>query len=338
MTDKSTLSPQRIWQLAFSFAPPLILEAAIRHGVFDLLDTGSKTSEEVACETGTSQRGMGMLLDALVGLEFLAKQGDRFELTPESATFLVGSKPDFQGGLYRHISRQLLPHWLELADSVRTGKPAVSVNREEVGGPFFQEFVEDLFPRAYEAAQQVADHLRIADVTGPFRVLDVAAGSGVWSIPMAEKSPHVEVTVVDWPEVIPVSQRVTERRGVRDRYRFLEGDLLATEFGTGYRAAILGNILHSEGERRSRELLRRVFSALEPGGTIVIAEMLPNEERTGPPHALVFALNMLVHTDEGDVFSFEQIAGWLRETGFIDARLLEAPSPSPLILATKPAK
>jgi ubiquinone/menaquinone biosynthesis C-methylase UbiE len=281
---------------------------------------------------------MRMLLDALVGLEFLTKQHDRYALTPESAAFLVSTKPDYQGGMYRHVSRQLLPNWLGLADSVRTGKPAMAVNRETVGAAFFRDFVEDLFSRSYGAAQKLADHLRVADATAPFRVLDVAAGSAVWSIPLAEKSPQVEVTVVDWSEVIPVSQRVAERHGVRDHYRFVAGDLLETDFGSGYHAATLGNILHSEGEARSRQLLGKVYAALEPGGKIVIAEVLPNEERTGPPPALVFALNMLVHTEQGDVFSFEQIAGWLREAGFIDARRLDISAPSPLILASKPAK
>jgi len=168
-------------------------------------------------------------------------------------------------------------------------------------------------------------------------VLDLAAGSGVWSIALAEKSPRVEVTVVDWPAVIPVCQKVTARRGVADRYHYVAGDLLEADFGSGHQAATLGHILHSEGERRSRRLLQKTFAALAPGGVIAVAEMTPNEDRTGPPFALIFALNMLVHTDEGDAFTFGEVSAWLREAGFVNPRQLDAPAPSPLILADRPA-
>ena len=112
-------------------------------------------------------------------------------------------------------------------------------------------------------------------------------------------------------------------------------DMSDAPFGSGYDIATLGHILHSEGEQRSRALLKRVFDALAPGGTIAIQEFLVNDERTGPPMGLIFAVNMLVNTDHGDTYSFNEIAGWLRDAGFVDARTLESPGPSPLILATK---
>jgi 2-polyprenyl-3-methyl-5-hydroxy-6-metoxy-1,4-benzoquinol methylase len=300
--DENRVTPERIHQLGFAFAPPLILEAAIEVGVFDRLEQRALSLEE---------------------------------LVEESRRYLVSTNPDFQGGLFRHLSRQLLPNWLHLVEAVRTGKPPTRVNREEVGGEFFRQFVEDLFPRGYGAAQALADALGIGEATEPVRVLDVAAGSGVWSIAMAEKSPQVQVTVVDWPAVIPVTQKVAARRGVADRYQFVAGDLLEVDFGGGYRVATLGHILHSEGAQRSRTLLRKVFDALVPGGTVAIAEMVPNDARTGPAHALIFAVNMLVHTEQGDTFSFAEIGEWLRGVGFTNVRQLDAPAPSPLILAEK---
>src|SRR5262249_36773126 len=115
------------------------------------------------------------------------------------------------------------------------------------------------------------------------------------------------------------------------------GDLHAVDFGSGHDIAIFGHILHSEGVERSRKLLQKTFAALAPGGTAVVAEFLVNEERTGSPTGLIFGVNMLVNTDEGDTFSFSEIRRWLEEAGFRDARTVEGPGPSPLILATKPA-
>src|SRR5258707_6021034 len=121
MADKEKpLTPERIMQLAWGYAPPLILEAAVRCRVFDVLDAGPQTLQQVAAETGASTRGLRGLLNALVGLELLAKKGDAYALTPESATFLVSTKPAYRGGMLRHGSERLIPHWLQLTEAVRT--------------------------------------------------------------------------------------------------------------------------------------------------------------------------------------------------------------------------
>jgi ubiquinone/menaquinone biosynthesis C-methylase UbiE len=182
-------------------------------------------------------------------------------------------------------------------------------------------------------AQELARHLAL---TGPVSVLDLAAGSGVWGIALAQSSDEVRVTAVDWPGVIPVTQKTVARFGLSERFSFQEGDLLEAEFGSRHNVATLGHILHSEGAARSKALLKKTFAALASGGTIAIAEFLVNADRTGPLNSLTFALNMLVNTDCGDTFSFEEISEWLVEAGFTDARTLATHGPSPLILATKP--
>jgi 2-polyprenyl-3-methyl-5-hydroxy-6-metoxy-1,4-benzoquinol methylase len=334
---QAAVTPERIQQLAWGYAPPLIIEAALHHGVFDWLDGGSKTVEEVAVLSGASVRGLRAVMNALAGLELLTKDAEgRFGLTADSAAFLVSSKPGFLGGVIRHTSTQLVPTWLALSEVVRTGKPAASVNREKVGAEFFHAFVEDIFPMSYPSAQRLAEALEIAAAKEPVSVLDLAAGSGVWGITLAQKSPRVTVTAVDWPGVLDVTRKVAARLGVAGRFSFVAGDLAAADFGRGHDIATLGHILHSEGEKRGRALLKKTFGALAPGGTIAIAEFLVDDERTGPPVSLLFAVNMLVNTDEGDTWSFGEIAGWLRAAGFRDPRTIEAPGPSPLILATKP--
>jgi O-methyltransferase domain len=189
-------------------------------------------------------------------------------------------------------------------------------------------------PLGWSAASDLAEHLDLGPE--PATALDLAAGSAVFSIPLALRTPHLKVTAIDWPLVLDVTRQVTKRYGVADRYDFVPGDLATAAFGTGHRVALLGQILHSEGEARSRALLRRTFEALAPGGIIAIAEFLVDDDRCGPPTGLIFALNMLVHTDEGGTYSPSEIGGWLREAGFADVRLLSVPAPSPLILATKP--
>jgi ubiquinone/menaquinone biosynthesis C-methylase UbiE len=219
---------------------------------------------------------------------------------------------------------------------VRTGKPAAAVNAQKQGAAFFAEFVESLFAMGYQAARNLGEHLKIPKTKKPVSVLDLAAGSGVWGIALAEQSPLVRIAAVDWPEVLKVTKRVARRHGVADRLTTIPGDLLRVDFGQEHSVATLGHILHSEGRERSRRLLRKTFAALAPGGTIAIAEFVPNDDRTGPPTPLLFGVNMLVNTEEGDVFTFAEMSKWLREAGFEKPRQLDAGGVSPLVLATKP--
>jgi ubiquinone/menaquinone biosynthesis C-methylase UbiE len=339
-TDPVTapVTPERIMQFAWGYVPPLVLEAAIRHRVFDILDEHNvpMSAAEVHRASGASVRGLTAIMNALAGLSFLSKdQAGLYSLTPESSTFLVSTKPSFQGGMIRHCSEHLIPRWLHLNEVVDTGKPVAAVNQQDSGSNFFQEFVNDIFPLSYPAAKALASHIS-STASGEFRVLDLAAGSGVWGIAQAQSSPHVTVTAVDWPGVLPVTRKTVARFGLSERFTFHEGDLLEADFGSGYQLATLGHILHSEGADRSRALIAKTFAALAPGGVIAIAEFLVNPDRTGPVQGLFFAVNMLVNTDHGDTYSFEEISSWLTEAGFTDPRTLDAPGPSPLILATKP--
>ncbi len=317
--------------MAWGYAPPMILSAAVEHRVFDLLESGARTVEEVGAENGASPRGLRAIMNALVALGLLAKDSaGHYSLTAESATFLLRSRPGYLGGFIRH-GEQLIPKWLHLPEVVRTGKPAMAVDEESEGSQFFEAFVEDLFAVGYPAARALAEAL-----PDKKRVLDLAAGSGVWSIPLAQKSKAVRVRAVDWPGVLPVTRRVTERLGLAGQYEFVGGDLAKADFGSGHDTAVLGQILHSEGAQKSRSLLGKTFRALAPGGTIAIAEFLADENRDGPPMAMLFAVNMLVNTREGDTFTVAEISQWLEEAGFREPRILEVPAPSPLLLATKP--
>jgi ubiquinone/menaquinone biosynthesis C-methylase UbiE len=331
------LTPERLQQLGFAYAPPLIISAAVNNKVFDALDGGAKTVEQLQNETGGSARGLRAIMDALVGMELLKKNRKwKYSLTPESQAFLISNKPGSLAGFFGSVLPILVSRWLRLTDIVRDGRPPVAVNQETEGTEFFSQLVETIIPMSYPGAQKLADHLKVAKAKEQMRVIDLAAGSGIWGIAVAQKSPQVRVTAVDWAGMIPTTKRITEKFGVRDRFDFIEGDLSDANFGSGYDVATLGHILHSEGEQRGRQLLKKTFRALKPGGTIAIAEWLVNDDRTKPLHSLMFAVQMLVNTEKGNTFSFNEIKKWLEDAGFKRVRKLEAPGPSPLILATKP--
>ena len=336
MKPQKKVTPERIMQMAWGYAPPLVIESALKHGVFDALNKSAKTTAQLAKQARVSERGMTAILNALVGLQLLTRKGNRYALTPESAAFLVSTRAPYYGEFFRHTTEQLIPKWLQLEKVVRTGKPAMAVNGEKDGVEFFAKFVESLFPLSFAAASALGEHLKVPKTKTPVNVLDIAAGSGVWGIALAKQSKQVRMSAVDWPDVLKVTERVAHRHGVGKRLTKLPGDLLKVNYGNGHHVATLGHILHSEGRERSQRLLKKVFKALSPGGTIAIMEFMVDHDRSGPPLGLLFAVNMLVNTKAGDTFSFKEISGWLRAAGFKNPRLLEVPAVSPLVLATKP--
>lgn len=331
------VTPERLQQFGFAYAPPLIISAAVNNKIFDSLQSGAKTVEQLKKQTGADARGLRAIMNALVGMELLKKdRQSRYSLSPESQAFLISDKPASLAGFFGSILPIMTSRWLRLADIVRAGRPAVAVNQQTEGTEFFSQLVETIIPMSYPAAQRLADHLKVAKAKEQVRVLDLAAGSGIWGIALTQKSPRVRVMALDWAGMIPTTKRITGKFGVRDRFDFIEGDLLEANFGSGYDVATLGHILHSEGEQRSRQLLKKTFRALKSGGTIAIAEWLVNDERTKPLPSLMFCVQMLVNTEKGDTFSFNEIKQWLEDAGFKKVRKLDAPGPSPLILATKP--
>src|SRR5437773_4656227 len=196
---KKQVTPERLMELGFAYAPPLIISAGVSNNVFDSLEHGAKTPEQVAEETGASTRALRILMNALVGLDLLKKdrQG-KYSLTPESAAFLLSKKPGTHAGFFGTIAPQLISRWLRLSDIVREGRPAIAVNQETEGTEFFSQLVENIIPMSYPPAQALRDHLHLVKAKNEIRVLDLGAGSGIWGIALAQKSTRARVTAVDW--------------------------------------------------------------------------------------------------------------------------------------------
>lgn len=148
------------------------------------------------------------------------------------------------------------------------------------------------------------------------------------------------VTVIDLPEVVDrVTRRFVDREGLSERFTFRPGDLRQLDFGEScFDVVILGHICHGEGAEGTQKLIERAYRALRGGGQILIAEFVPDDDRRGPLMPLLFALHLLVLTDNGDTFTLAEYQRWLSTAGFADVRTVPAPAPSPLIIATKPSR
>ena len=279
---------------------------------------------------------MRMLLDSLVVCLLLTQQNGSYELTPLAAKFLVRSSPEYLGFMMEADAHW--EPWAHLVEVIRRGKPLYRIEQQqEKAAEFFPFLVRSLHVMNREPARLAAKVLGVGNSQQGLRVLDIACGSGVWGIAVAEANPLARLTAQDFPEILDITREYLQRHGVESQYDFLPGDLNEVDLGRDrYDLALLGNIVHSQGARAARDLFRRLFAALRAGGRVVIVDMIPNEDRTGPPFSIFFALEMLLHTEEGDTFTLSQYSQWLQEAGFIRVETVEIGSHSPLIIGFKP--
>jgi 2-polyprenyl-3-methyl-5-hydroxy-6-metoxy-1,4-benzoquinol methylase len=311
------------------------LVAAVSLDVFSHIAEGRRTVTDIAAASSASQRGIANLLDALVGMNCLRKTGDRYALQPVSSTYLVRGKKTYMGASAEPVALNW-DTWGHLTESVKTGRPYVAVNVAEQGRDFFPKLVAGIFPSNFAASNVAVSHFSGKGRRNIHKILDVAAGSGAWSLAFAKAIPHARVTTVDFPEMTPITRSFAEKLGVAGRYDYREGDIRQMDFGRDtYDLVILGHIIHSEGEEHGKNLLRKSYEALRSGGRLLVAEYIPNDARSGPVMPVLFGLNMLLHSDEGNVFTMRQYRAWLKAIGFRKVTTVPIPPPASLIMATK---
>jgi ubiquinone/menaquinone biosynthesis C-methylase UbiE len=334
LTGQSAENAQWIVDDLWAARESQVLIAGVDLDVFTYISHGHDTAEAVADAIGAPLRGVRRLLDALVGIEYLTKEGGRYGLDPLTARYLVRDKPEYVGGMVDEL-KLLWRSWANLSEVVRTGRPVSRWDDEDTARDMFPRLVSALFPMSLGSARAAAAVL--AEQDPPIRsVLDVGAGSGVWSIPVAERIPAATVTALDFPEVLPITRRFAEEHGVGDRFTYRPGNLRDVDFGTDeYDLVTAGYVIQTEGAERGRDLVARAHRALRPGGRLLIAEMIPNDERTGPAAPLVYAMDMVLYTACGDVFTLAEYRQWLVAAGFRTVETIAIPAPWPLVVATK---
>jgi ubiquinone/menaquinone biosynthesis C-methylase UbiE len=213
------------------------------------------------------------------------------------------------------------------------------VNIEEKAQEFFPALAESIFPLSFAQAQKITEDLKISQLPQGAKVLDVAAGAGTWTIPMALENSGLHVDALDFPAILEVTKRFAQQYGVADRYGYISGNWRNVPWQKeAYDIAVLGHILHSEGAELSKQLLKRCFEALKPGGRIVIGEFITNNDHSGPAPATLFGVNMLMHTEIGCVFSEEELEQMLTKAGFEKVQRMAGPAAaeSMVICARKP--
>jgi 2-polyprenyl-3-methyl-5-hydroxy-6-metoxy-1,4-benzoquinol methylase len=336
-TSASKPTPERIFNTMVAFQETEALKAAIELDIFTAIADGANTAAALAARTGAAERGVRILCDYFTIKEFLTKKGNEYSLTQESAVFLNRRSPAYLATMINFLaSPWSRKNFGTLAEAVRKGGTANGTGdhtkpHEEI----WVNFARSMAPLTIPAAEFIAGLAGAAEGK-PCKVLDIAAGHGMYGITLAKRNPNSQVVAVDWPAVLEVARENAGKHGVAERHTTRPGSAFETDFGEGYDYVLLTNILHHFDVPTCEKLMRRVHAALKPSGKALTLEFVPNEDRVTPPMAAAFSLVMLAGTDAGDAYTFAQYEKMFRNAGFAKTTLHPIPDlPQQVLVSEK---
>ncbi len=324
------MNPSAVFDCFTAYQKTAAMQAAVDIGLFSAIGAGSTTVAAIAQTCSASPKGVRVLCDYWTVHGLLRKARGEYQLSPEAASFLDRKSPAYMGGVMGFLNGPIKPFFDRLTHAVRNGgcESVGSVEAEYEGWiPFAQEMGAMMYPSAQAIAKLVSP------VSGD--VLDVAAGHGLFGIVLAQENPGARITALDWPKVLDVAKRNAAQLGVQDRYATIAGDAFTVELQGPYDLILLTNLLHHFSAEQCIVLLKRLRTALRPGGRLVTLEFVPNEDRVSPPMSATFPLVMLATTASGDAYTFAEFQQILRSAGFTTNELHQHDdSPQQIIIST----
>ncbi len=310
-------TPAVVFETLNAYQRTAALRAAIELDLFRAVGDGPATASVLAQRCAASERGVRILCDFLVIIEILAKEGDVYAHTPSSAAFLDPRSPSSIASVVGFLSQpELVTSAQSMAEIVRQGRTSLpGEGTVEPNNPLWVEFARSMSPMMAPMTGPLG-RVVLDGNSGPMRVLDIAAGHGLFGIEIAKQNPEAHVVAVDWAHVLEVALENAQNAGVADRYRLLAGSAFDVDYGGPYDVVLLTNFLHHFDVPTCVELLKKVRASMKPGGRAAALEFVPNEDRVSPTMAASFSLTMLLTTPAGDAYTFSELRSMFLEAGF----------------------
>jgi 2-polyprenyl-3-methyl-5-hydroxy-6-metoxy-1,4-benzoquinol methylase len=313
-------TPERFFNAINAYQQTEAIKAAIELEIFTAIAEGNVQAASIAKRCQAAERGVRILCDFLTIHGFLTKDGDTYVLAPDSALFLDRHSPAYMGGAIEFLlTSRVREGNARITEAVRQGGTALGEGTLERENPDWVRFAKAMMPLMQMPAEIMATELRKEGEAQ--KVLDIAAGHGTFGIAVAKQNPAAHVYAADWKNVLEVAGKNAQALGVADRYHLLPGSAFETDFGTNYDLVLITNFLHHFDPPTCTGFMRKVHSALKPGGRAAIAELVPNPDRITPPTAAAFSMMMLATTPRGDAYTFVELESISKNAGFTRVEL-----------------
>ncbi len=303
----------RLLELAMAYRKSKPLLVALHYGLFEHLDAASSEADALACKLDLDPRALTILLEALVALDLLKKNGARYANTVAARRFLVPRSPDYIGHNLRY-QEHTWEAWSELKHVVKSGRPNLALIDWIHRDIFREDYIRAMGDVARWPARDLAAKLDLRDVE---RTLDVGCGAGTYSAALVDRNPGIEATLLDLPTTLNVTKKLLRAHPHADRLKFHAADFLTDSFGTtNYDLVLISNVTHVESAVNNLRLVEKAWKALVPGGRLVIHDYVANHAITPSKFAAMLSLHLLVFTGKGNVYTLGDYVGWMRGKGF----------------------
>ena len=337
MEGNAALNPQLFWETITAFQRSAAIKAAIELDVFTKIAEGNKTAQTIAATSGAAERGIRILCDSLTVMGFLTKTNGEYNLTEMSAEFLDRNSRTFIGDAVEFILSPMQRRGFDdLTNAVRQGGTTVTDDGSlSPESPMWVRFARGMTGMMMPAAQMMASHLGF-ETDRKFKVLDIAAGHGIFGITIAQKYPNAQIYPVDWANVLQVATENAQKFNVSERHHTIPGNAFEVEFGDNYDVVLLTNFLHHFDRETCITLLEKIHASLAEGGKVLTLEFIPNDDRVTPPGEAMFSLVMLAGTPAGDAYTFAELKEMFEEAGFSQNEHIPlAPMPQHLVVSMR---
>jgi cyclopropane fatty-acyl-phospholipid synthase-like methyltransferase len=337
MEPAAGVTPELFWDTMTAYQRSAVLKTAIDLEIFTRIGEGKETAATIADAAGAAQRGVRILCDSLTVMGFLNKTDSKYTLTAATATFLDKRSPAYLGSAVDFIlSPQQRRGFDDLTGAVKRGGSAITGDASmDPESEMWVTFARSMAPLMFPTAQGLAEKIGI-ETDREIKVLDIAAGHGIYGIMVAQKYPKAEIYGADWGNVLNVAKENAEKFGVAGRYHTIPGDAFESDFGNGFDVILVPNFLHHFDKETCESFIKKLDASLAEGGRIITVEFVPNEDRVSPPPQAMFPLVMLAATPAGDAYTFAELKAMFESNGFTQNELIPLqPMPQALLISTK---
>ena len=322
------ITPEPLMKIASSHWTKKTLFLGVKLEIFSKIDKGNNTAEDIAKELDTKTDYIERLLNALVSLEFLEKEGEIYKNSLLAEKFLIKDRPAYYGDYVLMIDK-LSKNW-ENIEEVILGK------KEREGNIETKIFEDPLFTKAmHNNAIAPANILsEKIDFSSYKNLLDLGGGSGAYSIILTNKYKELNAVILELQKVCETTNEYIEKLADKTRVKTLAGDYLKDEFPKSD-VILMAQILHSHSIEQCKFMIKKSYDILPSDGMIIINEFVLNPDKTGPVMPVVFALEMLLNTKEGNSYTAKEISSWLEGAGFKDIQEIHLMGPHTVIVGKK---
>jgi hypothetical protein len=328
-----------LMQIGFGFWASKCLFSAVELDVFTQLAKGRLDAETLVARLGLHRRGARDFLDALVALGLLTRNKGLYANTLETDFYLDRSKSSYIGGIIEMANKRLYPFWGALSEALRTGLPQNETREGEASGVYelyndsewMRTFLQGMTGLSKNIAKEIAKKFPWNDYR---TFVDIGAGQGGLPVQVALTLPHLTGGGFDLPAVEPVFEEYVDSFGLKQRLRFYPGDFCTDPFPQAD-VLVMGHILHGESLKMKCALLGKAFDAIPRDGSLIVYDMMIDDDRSVNALAFLSSLNMLIETPGGFEYTGAECRSWLRKAGFRETRVEHLVGPESMVIAIK---